>query len=66
MWYGSGPVKCASESGAAHAWAIMGMNMFPGLRFALWEGRGDAAAIAATANDLIVSGIRRAADLRPG
>ncbi len=43
---------------AVHAWAIMGMNVFLGLRFALWEESGDASAIAAIANDMLANGIK--------
>ena len=41
-----------------HAWAIMGMNVFLGLRFGLWDEQGDTDAVAAHANDLLVNGIR--------
>ncbi|RXZ64122.1 TetR/AcrR family transcriptional regulator [Pelagerythrobacter rhizovicinus] len=42
----------------AHAWAIMGMNVFLGLRYAVW-GDGDMPAerVAALANDLLANGI---------
>lgn len=48
-----------SEPHEAHAWAIMGMNVFLGLRYAIWgEGEAwDAAEIAAKANDLLARGI---------
>jgi AcrR family transcriptional regulator len=52
----SGAVR--DDIGPVHAWAIMGMNVFLGLRFALWEESGDATAIAALANDMITNGIR--------
>ena len=39
------------------AWAIMGMNVFLGLRFGVW-GRQDADLIAAHANDLIARGLK--------
>ena len=42
----------------AHAWAIMGMNVFLGLRFSVW-GKGDAAKVAADANAMIAKGIER-------
>ncbi|MFZ1743825.1 MAG: TetR/AcrR family transcriptional regulator [Pontixanthobacter sp.] len=43
----------------AHAWAIMGMNVFLGLRYAIWEVDGDwsSADIAKSANDLLARGI---------
>ena len=42
----------------AHAWAIMGMNVFLGLRYAVW-GEGDLPAehVAAFAGDLLAKGI---------
>ena len=40
------------------AWAIMGMNVFLGLRFSVW-GKGDAAKVAADANAMIAKGIER-------
>lgn len=42
----------------AHAWAIMGMNVFLGLRYAVW-GKGDLPAehVAAIASDLLAKGI---------
>jgi hypothetical protein len=40
------------------AWAIMGMNVFLGLRFGVW-GAEDADEVAACANDLIRNGIGR-------
>jgi AcrR family transcriptional regulator len=39
------------------AWAIMGMNVFLGLRFGVW-GRQDADLVAAHANDLIARGLK--------
>lgn len=42
----------------AHAWAIMGMNVFLGLRYAIWgQGHDDAAEVALTANDFLANGI---------
>ncbi|MFA6219145.1 MAG: TetR/AcrR family transcriptional regulator [Erythrobacter sp.] len=45
--------------GSTEAWAVMGMNVFLGLRYAIWarEGDPDPAAIAATANRLLATGI---------
>jgi AcrR family transcriptional regulator len=39
------------------AWAIMGMNVFLGLRFGVW-GRQDPELVAAHANDLIARGVK--------
>ncbi|QPC99263.1 TetR/AcrR family transcriptional regulator [Qipengyuania soli] len=45
--------------GTPEAWALMGMNVFLGLRYAIWarEGDPDAAEVAAAANRLLQSGI---------
>ncbi len=44
--------------GEAHAWAIMGMNVFLGLRYAIWgKGEWDAEEIASLANKLLQGGI---------
>ncbi|MFY9351239.1 MAG: TetR/AcrR family transcriptional regulator [Sphingobium sp.] len=42
-----------------HAWAIMGMNVFLGLRFGVWDDSRPAQEIAAIANALIEKGIGR-------
>ena len=42
----------------AHAWAIMGMNVFLGLRFAVWSGERGAEDIAARASSILERGIR--------
>ncbi len=46
--------------GEEESWAIMGMNVFLGLRYAIWARAGDPAVseIAATANELIGRGIK--------
>jgi AcrR family transcriptional regulator len=41
------------------AWAIMGMNVFLGLRFGVWDASADPEAIAAAAAGLISDGLRR-------
>lgn len=44
----------------AHAWALMGMNVFLGLRYAIWgNGEWDADSIAAVGNDLVARGLGR-------
>lgn len=45
--------------GEVEAWAIMGMNVFLGLRYAIWAGPGDPAGadVAAAANRLLAEGI---------
>ena len=41
------------------AWALMGMNVFLGLRFGVWDDRADAAAVARAGGDLIAHGLSR-------
>jgi AcrR family transcriptional regulator len=41
------------------AWALMGMNVFLGLRFGVWDDHADAAAIAQAGGDLIAHGLAR-------
>lgn len=43
----------------AHAWALMGMNVFLGLRYAVWSSDRPADDIAAIANDMLKTGISR-------
>lgn len=42
----------------AHAWAIMGMNVFLGLRFGVMDEGADLEAVAAAANGLLGDGLR--------
>ncbi len=51
----TGEVRKGTEE--AHAWAIMGMNVFLGLRFAVWSQEGDAGRIADIANALLRDGL---------
>lgn len=46
--------------GEVEAWALMGMNVFLGLRYAIWSREGDPAAdeVARIANSLLAKGIR--------
>ncbi len=49
------------EPHEAHAWALMGMNVFLGLRYAIW-GEGEkwsSDEVAQAANDLLANGIAR-------
>jgi len=48
------------DVGEVHAWAIMGMNVFLGLRFGVWQDSADLDGIAATANDFIARGLKGA------
>ncbi|MWV27606.1 TetR/AcrR family transcriptional regulator [Aurantiacibacter rhizosphaerae] len=43
----------------AHAWALMGMNVFLGLRYCVWDEDTDADRVADMANDLLRNGIGR-------
>jgi AcrR family transcriptional regulator len=45
------------EPSEVHAWAIMGMNVFLGLRFGVMDGGADLGAVAAQANALLKSGL---------
>lgn len=42
-----------------HAWALMGMNVFLGLRYSVWSEGEDSADIADMANDLLRRGIAK-------
>jgi AcrR family transcriptional regulator len=42
----------------AHAWALMGMNVFLGLRFAVWSGDRSAEEIAECASSILERGIK--------
>ena len=42
-----------------HAWAIMGMNVFLGLRYGVWDDSRPADEVAAIANALVERGIGR-------
>lgn len=41
----------------AHAWAIMGMNVFLGLRYGIWSEEKSAAQVAKIAKDILANGI---------
>lgn len=46
-----------SSVGEVEAWAIMGMNVFLGLRFGVWDSDADHEAVADCANRMIANGI---------
>ncbi len=48
-----------ADAGEVHAWAIMGMNVFLGLRYGVWSEDGEVDAIADTAADLLRNGLAR-------
>ena len=56
---GSAAGEFRDGMGEAEAWAVMGMNVFLGLRYAIWARPGDPAAseVALTANRLLARGI---------
>lgn len=45
------------EPGEVHAWAIMGMNVFLGLRFGVMDGSADLGEVAGVANALLKDGL---------
>ena len=49
--------ELAVEPGEVHAWAIMGMNVFLGLRFGVMDGDADLGEVAGTANRLLRDGL---------
>ncbi len=48
-----------ADAGEVHAWAIMGMNVFLGLRYGVWSEDGEVDAIADTAADFLRNGLAR-------
>ncbi|QMW23652.1 TetR/AcrR family transcriptional regulator [Sandaracinobacteroides saxicola] len=42
----------------AHAWAIMGMNVFLGLRYGIWDDSAATTAVAQTANSMLRDGLK--------
>ncbi|MBY6216999.1 TetR/AcrR family transcriptional regulator [Qipengyuania aquimaris] len=48
-----------NDIGEVEAWALMGMNVFLGLRYAIWRREGDprSAEVAASANALLARGV---------
>ena len=49
--------ELAVEPTEVHAWAIMGMNVFLGLRFGVMDGDADLGEVAGTANRLLRDGL---------
>ncbi|WP_200844667.1 TetR/AcrR family transcriptional regulator [Novosphingobium sp. 18052] len=47
------------DLGEAHAWAIMGMNVFLGLRYAVWSEDAGAEEVAELANSILREGIAK-------
>ncbi len=48
-----------ADVGEVHAWAIMGMNVFLGLRYGIWSAEEDPAAIADTIAAMLARGLAR-------
>ena len=46
-----------ADVGEVHAWAIVGMNVFLGLRYGVWDEDLSATEVAAIANDMIARGL---------
>lgn len=53
---GRGEVR--ADVNEVHAWAIVGMNVFLGLRYGVWADDADAANVAAIAADLLSNGLK--------
>ncbi|HEV7234077.1 MAG TPA: TetR/AcrR family transcriptional regulator [Sphingorhabdus sp.] len=48
-----------ADVGAVHAWALMGMNVFLGLRYGVWTQDRDPAEIADIVADMLTNGLKR-------
>lgn len=46
------------DAGEIHAWALMGMNVFLGLRYGVWSEEGSTTEVARIANDMIAEGLK--------
>ena len=51
-----------ADAGEVHAWALMGMNVFLGLRFGVWSDDIEPAEVARIANDMIANGLKPPSD----
>lgn len=47
-----------ADAGEVHAWAIMGMNVFLGLRYGVWAEDDAPAAVAAVVGEMLADGLR--------
>ena len=60
LQHGAAQGELRADVHEAHAWALMGMNVFLGLRYAIWAREGsDVDTIAGIANDLVARGLGR-------
>ena len=50
------------DLGEEHAWAVMGMNVFLGLRYAVWDEGADLAQVAERANAILREGLAASAE----
>ncbi|MBO9527998.1 MAG: TetR/AcrR family transcriptional regulator, partial [Sphingobium yanoikuyae] len=57
----AGRGELRADISEVHAWAIMGMNVFLGLRYGVWDDSRPAQEIADIANALIEKGIGKRA-----
>lgn len=46
------------DAGEVHAWALMGMNVFLGLRYGVWSEDGSTTEVARIANEMITKGLK--------
>lgn len=51
-----------TDIGEVEAWALMGMNVFLGLRYGVWDRQIPVATVAAAANRLVAEGLARRED----
>ncbi len=54
---GAADGSVSTDVGEVHAWAIMGMNVFLGLRYGVWDDAGDAAEVAQIAHRMLREGL---------
>jgi AcrR family transcriptional regulator len=53
----AGRGELRDDVGEVHAWAIMGMNVFLGLRYSVWDEGADPQAIAETVASMLANGL---------
>ncbi len=47
-----------ADASEVHAWALMGMNVFLGLRYGVWSEEGSTADVARVAHEMIAEGLK--------
>ena len=55
---GAAKGELRDDLGEVHAWALMGINVFLGLRFGVWSNDRDSAEIADIVSDMLARGLR--------